>query len=219
MTPRAENQARNLVSSIPWGDRTRLLPKATAYAFSLDVLVRRDGPYLSIEKPYQFEEGLRHLFGQPMVEMPGGLHCEVPTGRIISANGEVGEARNKESTWFELRLQAGIGALEPLGEKGEPNPSPVSQYATTLSFSCTGVLELAGGPVAYRLSPGDLSGSAFLASIQESTTGTYRWLERRQLFGIGRVKRWSPKPEAMLPAGTAPNGGLLHFSFDLYGAE
>ena len=206
MTSRAENQAPNLVSSIPWGDRTRLLPKATAYAFSLDVRTRSDGPYLSASEQ-QSETGLRHLFSQPMVEMPEGLRCDVPTGKVISANGEIGDASDPRSNWFRLRVLASLGSPDT-------GPTP-SKYAATLSFSCTGVLNLAGGPTAYRLRSKPLSGSAFIASIQESSSSAYRWLERRQLFGIGRVTGTSRNVHDP----SSSSGWDLRFTFDLYGGE
>jgi hypothetical protein len=208
MTSRAENQAASVVSSIPWGDRTRLLPKATAYAFSIDLSLQSTGPYLTFREQRQPEGGLRHLFGQSMVLMPGGVACEVPTGTIFAANGEIGDPGDPSSNWLKLQIQAGIGELGQDGDLG--------RYPTTLSFSCTGVLELVGDPGAYRRRSGQLSGSAFVACIQESSTANYRWLERRQLFGIGRVSGESRNPEGK--SGSV-NGWNLSFSFDLYGAE
>jgi hypothetical protein len=208
MTSRAQAPSAYVVSSVPWGDRTRLLPKATLYVFSLDVVVQGDGPYLSLAGGEQPNTGLRHLFSHRVVQVPGGQHCEVPTGTAFAANGEVGEADDPTSNWFNLRVQAGIGELEA--------KSGVPTYATTVTFSCTGVLDIAGGPAAYRRSTGDVSGSAFMTSIQESTTPSYRWLERRQLFGIGLVKSLGP---ASATTAQVTNQRKLHFSFDLYAAD
>jgi len=224
MTSRADNRAANLVSSVPWGDRTRLLPKATAYAFSIDLVVLGDGPYLSTPKALQQLQpmgGLRHMFAQPIVEMPGGLRCEVPTGTVVSADGEIGDAGDAHSNWMRLRIVTRLGEIPP--------DSPQAKYAPTLSFATTGVLELSGGAPAYRLRTQRLHGSLFLASVQESSTTAYRWLERRQLFGIGRVKGENRNPATAQPAppqaaGSSgalaiANGWELHFSIDFYGAE
>lgn len=199
MTTQAENRAVHLSSPIPWGDRTRLLPKASAYAFSLDLRVMSNGPYLSTpEDLRQPEGGLRHLFSEPMVEMPGGLRVEVPSGTVDSITGEIGDPAAPDSNWFRLRILVRVG-------KDQRELTP------TLAFICTGVLEFAGGPAVFRSEANKLYGSAFMASTHESSISIYRWLERRQLFGIGRVQGTKPEPKG--------SGWKLHFSFDLYGAD
>jgi len=219
MTSRADNRATNLVSSVPWGDRTRLLPKATAYAFSVDLSVISDGPYLSMPEAVQKRQpagGLRHMFAQPIVEMPGGMRCEVPRGTVVSADGEIGDSDARHSNWIRLRIVARLGEIAP--------ESPQAKYAPTLSFMTTGVIELSGGAPAFRLRTERLHGSIFLASIYESSITTYRWLERRQLFGIGRIAghnrnpATTQQPQPASPVAIA-NGWELHFSIDFYGAE
>jgi hypothetical protein len=218
MSSRAEHQASQRLGHA-WADRTRLLRKATAYAFSLDVTVKGDGPFWTFERQ-QPGAGLRHLFGQPVVEMPGGVHCEVPTGEVFAASGELGDGANPSSNWFKLRVQAGVGELEQVVSPSAGRVhSRVLKYATSLTFACTGVLDLAGGMSAYRRPSKELSGTAFMTSTQESTTRTYRWLERRQLFGVGQVHGTSLNPDGGSGAAASTNGWILRFSFDLYGAD
>jgi len=221
MTSRADNTALKVGLGQAWSDRTRLLPKATAYAFSLDLNVQSDGPYLTFA-PQVDGDGLRHLFGQPVIELPGGVHCEVPTGRIFAVNGEVGKAVDPDSNWFQMRVQVGVGEVAAVASpSAAPDRAPsskVQKYATSLTFSCTGVLELVGGMAAYRRRSEELNGSVFMTSTQESTTRTYRWLERRQLFGIGRLHGTSRNPRCD-PDPRSLNGWMLQFSFDLYGAD
>jgi hypothetical protein len=185
---------RNLVTALPWGERTALLPKAMVYAFSLDVDAICNGAYMKVGR--STENGLRHLFDQDIVAMPEGIRCDVPAGRIESGDGQLGDPNDPSSCWLQLRIRS---LLEDSG--------------ATLFFDTKGVVNFEGGPSAFHSKQTRcLAGSAFLSSTQEASTATYRWLERRQLFGVGTVigERCAP------PA--APDAWKLKFSFDLYAA-
>jgi hypothetical protein len=159
--------AARVITSIPWGDRSRLLPKTMSYAFSLDVRFTCHGPYLEVQPSKR--SGVRHLFEDSIVTLPEG-RCDVPSGRVIRGDGEIGDSKDPTSNWLFLRVRTLVGRV----------PAP-------LYFECRGVVNFDGGLAALRAgsSPG---GSAFLSSIHEASTGTFRWLERRQLFGVGRIQ-------------------------------
>jgi hypothetical protein len=183
--------AARVITSIPWGDRSRLLPKTMSYAFSLDVGFTCRGPYLEVHPSERIS--VRHLFEESIVTLPEG-RCDVPSGTVTGGDGEIGDAKDPTSNWLFLRVRTLVG----------PVPAP-------LYFECRGVVNFHGGLAALRAgsSPG---GSAFLSSIHEASTGTFRWLERRQLFGVGRIQAASGS------WGAASGGRSFQLSFDLYAA-
>ena len=201
------NTAKRIMG-VPWGERTRLIDKVMVYAFSLDVRARSKGPYLTVEPeppragsnaegPRVEEErfGVRHLFGETTVTTPDGLRCDVPTGNVDSGEGEIGDPNDPLSSWLSLRVR-----------------STLEGGITQVHFDMTGVVNFDGGLSTFRNPHArKLSGQAFLASGQESSTGTYRWLGRRQIFGVGRV-------DGARGADQPGDEWLLRFSFDIYAA-
>jgi hypothetical protein len=198
-----------VLSSVPWGDRVYLLPKGMVYVFSLDLKAIKTGSSLRLEPDGQSRDGLRHLFDQSIVTSPEGLRCEVPTATVEGGSGEFGDPNDPSSCWIKLKIA-----------------TKVEDSDATLHFETTGVVNLDGGPAVFRSSTsaasaasaplpaaGSVTGSAFLASVQTTTTGTYRWLERRQIFGVGTVtgKRCNNPSK---PA----DEWSLSFSFDFYAA-
>ena len=183
------------IDPVPWGDRTRLLPKAMTYALSLDVAAMSDGPYLKI--PSAQGHGLRHLFEQAVINVPHATRCDVPSGSVESGEGEIGDPSDPSSCWLRMQLRTKLADTQ-----------------ATIYFSCTGVVNFDGGPAAFRSrKQTDLSGSAFLTSSHQVSSATYRWLERRQLFGVGRVVATRGEPK------WAERGRWeLRFTFDLYAA-
>jgi hypothetical protein len=186
-----------------WGERTSPLHKAMVYAFSLDVRATSQGPCLTVARaatpsPAQPESyGVRHLFHESTVTMPEGVRCDVPTGFIESGSGQLGSLADPAACWFDLRLR-----------------SVIDEAKASLTFDAAGVVDFDGGIETFRSDKTKrLSGNAFLASVQESSTGAYRWIERRQLFGVGRVEG-SRAPERESPS----DEWSLVFSFDLYAA-
>jgi hypothetical protein len=190
-----------------WGERTSLVHKAMVYAFSLDVRALSKGPYLTVkgvdrERAEETETyGVRHLFEETIVTMPEGLRCDVPTGCIDGGEGVIGDPTDPASCWLNLRLRSTLRGGHAM-----------------LNFATNGVVEFDGGPSAFRSAEATtLAGQAFLSSCQEASTGTYRWLDRRQLFGVGLVKgrRKRRKAKALM---IATDEWVLDFSFDLYAA-
>lgn len=186
-----------------WGERTRPLHKAMVYAMSLDVRATSKGRYLTVERVaperalQSKDYGLRHLFEETTVMLPEGLRCDLPVGSIESGAGEMGSATDPTSSWFELRVR-----------------SVLEKATATLTFDMTGVVNFDGGLATFRSPTStELSGEAFSTSCHESSTGAYRWLERRQLFGVGRVSGNRASQAAFVP-----DEWKLHFSFDLYAA-
>jgi len=183
--------------SAAWGDRSTLLPKRAVYVFSVDVRVESRGHELfkSSEQP---SRAIRHLFSDSMVTTPLGARVEVPTGEIRSADGKVGDELDPRSNWFSLRVVGDVGA------------NGAAAYLSTVHFDLTGVLDLVGGMGAFhRPKQKTLTGLAFVASSQDPSTAAYRWLERRQLFGIGRVQGEK----------NLQGGWELRFTFDMYAPE
>jgi hypothetical protein len=183
-----------------WGERTSLIHKSMVYAFSLEVRARSRGPYLTVERAAPSrgdahgQYGVRHLFEETTVVIPEGLRCDVPTGYVESGTGKIGDTLDPTSCWLELRVRSSL-------EGGDAR----------LYFDATGVVNFDGGPTAFRSTRSrKITGQAFMTSCQEASTATYRWLERRQLFGVGRVEGESVSER------TAE--WLLDFSFDLYAA-
>jgi hypothetical protein len=181
-----------------WGERTRPLHKAMVYALSLDVRATSKGRYLTVERvapePAMLAKdyALRHLFEETTVMMPEGLRCDLPVGSIESGTGEVGSPTDPTSCWFELRLR-----------------SVLEKATATLTFDMTGVVNFDGGLTTFRNPAAqELSGETFATSCHESSTGAYRWLERRQLFGVGRVTGNRATRDEW----------KMNFSFDFYAA-
>jgi hypothetical protein len=173
----------------PWNDRTVLLPKQMLYAVSLHLTAVANGPYLRIVGG---EGGISHLLGDAMITTPEGLRCEVPSGHILGGEGEVGSAADPSSSALRLKINAELSPGGPL------------------LLAATGVVSFNGGPGVFRAGPGRasaLKGATFISTRHEAASPTYRWLNRRQLFGVGRVERDSTSDDL-----------TLRFTFDLYAA-
>ncbi len=169
----------------PWGDRTYLLPKSMVYVLSLYLRAEVNGRFLTVCA----DDGvLSHLFGDSVVTMPEGLRCDLPVGDLTGGTGEIGASDDPSSVALQLRLQLVLNGTE------------------NLLMDCLGVVNFHGGPAAFRsLSTQELSGPAFIASRHETDSPTFRWFNRRQLFGVGRAQG--------LPSSEPRR---LEFSFDLY---
>jgi NAD-dependent oxidoreductase involved in siderophore biosynthesis len=184
-------QAKTL--SIPWGDRTALIPKKMLYVCSLTVGAHARGPYLllgAFERDEDREEDLRNLFGDAVMTMPDGMRCDLPVGTILRGQGEMGSAEDPRSPKLSLRLSIELGG------------------GNLLLVECLGSVSFVGGPgVLQSAQDRTFAGAAFVATRHETSSPAYRWLNRRQLYGVGRV------------AGEQRSGERnLIFSFDLYAA-
>jgi hypothetical protein len=186
------------VQQTPWGDRTTLLDKGMRYAFSLDVTFGAHGTHLTLEHP-QPPLGVRHLFDEKVVTMPENLRCDVPNAHVTGGDGDIGDPNDPLSTSLRMRLQMRLDERRPSRER------------EVIDLNGDGVVIFQGGPLAFRTpATNAVSGAAFLAVSFETGNATYRWLERRQLFGTGRV--------TTLQRSGLQAVRLLHFTFDLYGA-
>lgn len=184
-----------------WGDRTKLLSKAMSYALSLEFDAVGRGSHLEVtpsqdvkgaaSKTPEKEQRLRHLFDQRIVVTPDGLRCDVPTGWIVSGSGQIGDPADISTSWLTFRIRTTV-------------PPEVKLLVEAL-----GVINFDGGIKVYRSREAQkIRGNAFIATSHASSVATYRWLERRQLFGVGRVE------------GERHQGDWkLRFSFDLYAAQ
>jgi hypothetical protein len=155
-------------SSVSWGDRTRLLSKDMAYVFSVDFAARSQGTRLRVEPAGS--SGLRHVFGHSVVTTADGTPADVPTGRINWGDLEIGDSLGISPAWANLRLTIDLTA------------------GAVLSLESSGVVNFNGGSGAFFSNQGKrLTGSLFVSSQQHSTVTAYRWLQRRQLFGVGQL--------------------------------
>jgi len=169
----------------PWGDRTYLLPKAMGYVLSLYARATVSGSYLTVAPQ---AEALRHLLGDKEVTMPEGLRCDLPVGDLVGGSGEIGSPIDPTSGALRLQLQIDLNRSEKL------------------LMDCRGVINFEGGMAAFQtLSPGALAGRAFVATRHQTDSPTFRWFNRRQLFGVGRVRGVK---------GSKPRE--LELSFDIY---
>jgi hypothetical protein len=163
-----------------WGDRTELFPKRMIYLVSLHATAALAGPYLRVAPG---PGRLRHLLGDTVVTTPDGVRCDLPVGDLAGGEGEIGGRAEPQSGRLRLRLTATMGSAGLLME-------------------CSGVVSFDGGAPAFHagLLP-RVSGSAFITTKQETASASFRWLNRHQLFGVGRV---------------AGGRQELELSFDLY---
>jgi hypothetical protein len=180
----------SLVQAKPWGERTELLPKHMRYAASLEFTATSSGLFLAVEKSAENTSALRHLFGERIITVPEGIRCSVPQRcEIRSGNGRIGTPSAPYSPNLLVEIDAGL------------------DDGTLMNLVCTGVVSFRGGADALRRSREKVTGTAFIATNAETVSATYRWLTRRQLFGVGtiegerRSQHWA-----------------LDFSFDLYAA-
>lgn len=172
------------------------------YAFSLDVTFHAHGTHLTLANPGNGtpQNRIRHMFDEKVVTMPEQLRCDVPGADLAAGVGDIGDPNDPLSASLRLRLQARLD-----------DPDKALNEREVLDLNCDGVVIFRGGPLAFR-SPASnpVSGSAFLSVSFDTASATYRWLERRQLFGPGSVTTASP--------GHLGSVRLLRFTFDLYGA-
>lgn len=168
-----------------WGDRSYLLPKDMVYVLSLNLRAQINGQYLQV---LSAEDGLDHIFGDTVVTMPEGVRCDLPVGKVAGGQGQIGTAEDPTSVALELRLRLLLNGTE------------------MLHVECAGVANFYGGLQAFRsVTPELLAGNAFIATRHETDSATFRWFNRRQLFGIGRMEGIK---------GSEPRE--LQLSFDLY---
>lgn len=194
-----------LVSSLPFGERTELLPKHMRYALSLEFSAMATGLYLIVDPTPKGavlpdDSALRHLLDEKIVTVPEGVRCNVPACTILSGNGHIGTASDPHSSKFVAEINTELDEINV----------ELNNKKTPMNLACRGVILFRGGPEALSL-PGatEVNGSCFVATNYETVSATYRWLTRRELFGVGTVKATrSPSGEAW----------QLQFSFDLYAA-
>jgi hypothetical protein len=178
-----------LIPTTPWGNRTELLPKQARYLLSLDLAATASSPFLISND--QQKRALRHLFDETTATVPEGVLCELPRADIRRVTGQIGTAADPSSPNLSLDVAATF------------------DDGAAVNISCTGVVLFRGGPAALRSAGTSIGGSAFVATNYETTSATYRWMTRRQLFGVGTVRG---------KRASSGRAWRLDFTFDLYGA-
>lgn len=171
----------------PFGDRLALWPKSMVYVLSLYAKARLDGRNLTV---LPHARSLYELNDKNVVTMPEGLQCDLPFADIVAGSGQIGLPEDPTSVQLKLRLQ-----LE-MNDRAK------------LLMDCLGVVNFDGGLQALvSKDVDDVAGSAFMASRHETDSPTYRWLNRRQLFGVGRTQVLTEKKS---------RARELELTFDLY---
>lgn len=165
-----------------WGDRISLLPKRMGYVLSLELTATMQGRLLTVQPG---ESALSHLLGHEVVTMPDGARCDLPTIAITHGAGRLGTVVAPDAPVLSLQLS---------GTTDNGN--------SIVRIDATGALDLPAAAVA--LAP---ERPCFVATRAETSSATFRWLNRRQLFGMGRT--------GWLNSGS---GLCLRLSFDLYAA-
>ena len=183
------------VSSADWNGRRRLLPKSTAYVFSLDLslelvqqsLVPRSAGPASAPLGESY-----HLLGRRTVTDAAGDSQLVPHFAVRRGSGFL--ARDSGPNACTLSMQLTLG-----GQNGE-----------ILLVNADGVLSFPGGVGALAGTLDGLPGRAFIATQHEGAVAAYRWLTRCQLYGIGRITVQTQEGRPRYPT--------LQMAFDLYSA-
>src|ERR1700722_3711885 len=111
---RADMTTSALVSGVPFGERTELLPKQMRYALSLEFVATATGLFLDVAAtPKDAASALRHLFDETLVTMPEGVRCDVPRCTILSGNGQIGTASDPKSSKLLVELDVELDDQTP----------------------------------------------------------------------------------------------------------
>lgn len=210
-----------IVSSLPFGERTELLPKSMRYALSLEFSAAATGLYLIVDPSVKAgaasdNSALRHLFEEKIVTMPEGIRCDIPVCTVLSGNGHIGTASDPRSSKFLVEINTELDEINT--ELGKRTP---------MNLTCRGVVLFRGGPEALLLPLAtEINGSCFVATNYETVSATYRWLTRRELFGVGTVRGTRSLDDVDPKRLTveekerrlSERPWQLQFSFDLYAA-
>jgi len=202
------------VSALPFGERTDLLAKHMRYGLSLEFQGEATGIHLIVtpgpgDATKPGSPGFRHLFDEKLVTMPEGGRVDIPACQILSGRGQLGTAKDPRCASFVVDMNTVL-------DDGKP-----------MNLTCRGVVTLRGGSSALRSPSATVSsGHAFVATTCETVSATYRWITRRELFGVGAVRGTRSLAEADPTTLTKKEHEVLlsgkpwrlHFSFDLYAA-
>ncbi len=171
-------------TSTPWGDRNVLIPKRLQYVLTMEFVAGVTALHLNVQPR---DGAIRHLFEQSVATLPDGTRADLPLGRIEAGDGRMGTETDPTSSALTLRISARLGSA-----------------AAPVLIACSGVVNFDGGPQGLHLGgPRYRTGTAFVATRHETASATYRWLNRRQLFGTGRAVFDTESDE-------------MAFTFDLY---
>ncbi len=161
-----------------WTERTRLLPKAMSYAFSVDLrLAAIDaGPrfYLQAEapSPEAAPSATFHVLGNQTLTTAYGAHEEVPACRLVQGFAEIVDDRGTDSASITGKLTFSTQQFELWRAELRGVVSPRGGVST--------LRDVSGRPV---------SGAVFWSSRNECAQPRLRWLTRHQLFWVGHFEQ------------------------------
>jgi hypothetical protein len=168
-----------------WGDRSYLLPKHLAYVWSLDVTFQYSGAGTDrtfLVPPSGGSDGrVYHVLDRTFAEGIDGTQLEVPVPDP-GPDSVTGQAT------IVADLYGAFGSFS--GQLG------IQTHDRVLQIDFEGVIKLAAQsprrPV--RVAP---HGEAFINTKQECALARYRWVARRQFFGVGRIHPVDINPDAI----------------------
>jgi hypothetical protein len=201
--------------AVSWGYRRQLIPKSLAYVYSLDFVALAEAGgrwYLRTNDiPTECGESY-HVFSETAVPVGLGVRFDVPVGTVQQVYGEVLDASSVDPDDLGSSLDtAGFSARVVLATDS-------GLIVATLD----GVVNVNGGTSniqrsVRRRAESDpsrplprLSGTSVVSLTHEAGRSRYRWMDRCQLFGVGRVQEQTHLDDGLLRLG---------FSFDVYFAR
>jgi hypothetical protein len=198
--------------AVSWGHRRQPIPKGLAYVYSFDFVVILDVGarwYLRTnDAPDQKDRGESyHVFGDTSVMVGDGVRRDVPIGTVKDVHAELLDPANTDAGRLEGRvvLDTDTGPIVA-ALCGVVNINGGIDYITR-------AIGLRAAPIAIgQLAP--IAGSSFVSLTHETAGARYRWMDRCQLFGVGRVEEKTRRDAAL-------EDGLIRlgFSFDIYFAR
>jgi len=188
------------LATVRWGDRSALLPKSMTYAFSLQVRAKAVGQQLTISAK---AGRLFHLLGDSLISVPEGARYDVPFGDLVAGRGEIGSPQDPLSPRLRMQMSASTSEVKLEGDPG--------QQKDLILMDSNGVIDMGPSVGFQEGEPRPAQGTVFLATKFETYMPKYRWLNRRQLFGVGRANRITTRTGSVLDSS-------LVIDLDLYAA-
>jgi hypothetical protein len=170
-----------------WGDRSYLLPKHLAYVWSLDITFEQTSSGIDrtfLVPPSEGSNGrVYHVLDRTFAEGIDGTQLEVPVPDR-DPNSVTGQATIVADPY------RAFGSFS--GQLG------IQTHGRVLQMDFDGVIDLSAAAPG-RAVRAALHKSAFINTKQECALARYRWVARRQFFGVGRIEPVYIRPDTIGP--------------------
>ena len=164
-----------------WGDRSYLLHKQLAYVWSLDVTFQQSGSggdrTFLVPPPGGSGGRVYHVLDRTFAEGIDGTQLEVPVSHDVTGQGMIVANLYRTAGCFSGQLA-------------------IQVHDRVLQMAFDGVIDLAA-PSAGRPVRAAPRGSAFINTKQECALARFRWVARRQFFGVGRIEPVAGDPDTI----------------------